>query len=201
MGDGAFENNRITTSADGTPDFVLDRTYDENGHQTGETVDLDGDEEIDLTVTNETDDDGNVTRTEWETDDDEDAELVSTAEFDDAGNQTLYTQDGTGANAVVVVEAEGVVDTRVVSTYDAEGRLLTREVDGEISPEAEVVEPADGMADSRIEWTYDENGNLTSIATDSDGDGEVDPSGMATWTCWDVDADQVCRAPSHRWPS
>jgi hypothetical protein len=78
-----------------------------------------------------------------------------TCRCDEAGNVITEAYDE---------DEDGVVDSEIRRTWDAQNRLLSREHDHD----------ADGDAEWRETYAYDESGNRTITARDADGDGRPD---------------------------
>jgi hypothetical protein len=99
---------------------------------------------------------------------------LRTFEFDDDGNLTRWTYDE---------DNDGSVEGILAYTYDADGNMEERTVDGLVDNDQLILEAQDGTVDERISNTWDGE-NITSHARDFGDDGSAEVT-----ISWEYDAD------------
>ena len=174
-----------TTHSEGSPDSTYTNTIDEQGNVV-ERIYSSGDGSEESTgskTTYELDEYGWIVKTVSEQPSGMDDEMLvwtsnNEHEYDDQGRVThritregdseeaSYTQEityGPLGNVATLTSYEGVDTLDSVSTYDDEGRLVRREMEGH---EARGVAPATDPQTIEISYTFDEEGHVaTSTAT------------------------------------
>lgn len=160
------------TNNDGNPEFERFLRYDANGNVDLDRYDQDGDGIIDLIATYTYGDDPGWSRYEQDNGADGSLDRVRTLTYDDYGR---IIEDTTLDN--------GTPSSRRAMTYDAEGRLLRREIGVLPNPLVET-------------WQVDGNGLRSVYEVDRDSDGVFDQRSILTydgaqrsdlWTLQEVD--------------
>jgi len=167
--------------ADGTPDYVLGRDFDEDGRLVQERTDSNGDGTTDVTFTYAYDDSGREISMEADWNGDGTSDSLSATSYDDLGGSlTTYDEDLDGAPDRIITRgwleervwleqadlgADGTIEEEIRTTYDEEGRVV--EVDNHRSLSEE-------PTDNSTRYEYSATGELILESYDADGDGEAE---------------------------
>ncbi|WP_201345620.1 hypothetical protein [Thiohalobacter sp. COW1] len=182
---GATSVYKHDSGADGAWDYIANYFYDDAGYATGLEEDNDGDGQVDRIARYDYDALGNLMKFADDTDADGVAERIDEYAYANASyprGVTGYTEDHDG---------DGVADEIDSYIYDAQGRRVREEYDGNADGVLETVEfyiydaagnfieesedrDADGDKDYILTRTYDANGMQLTESQDFDGDGVVD---------------------------
>ncbi|MEM1263183.1 MAG: hypothetical protein AAGH76_12360 [Pseudomonadota bacterium] len=184
---GEIVGDWLDQDGDGTPEILVDLSYDSEGYGSVYATDRDADGTVDSTRSWQVDEFGDVIRYAEDTDGDGDDDFIELRTLNadylrvrrEVINETRGTHtievwntdaDGNRTSYDLDLEADGTYDTLVTMTYDKPlGPWRTRTQD----------DGRDGTVDQYRERDYDAADRIVRDANDTNGDGNFDT--LETW--------------------